>query len=119
MSNFLQEDGETSYDILSGGTIWTFESGLQPYLNVPHPTEFFKHQYDDFELVFAKNPPHYIILDGYTERKFARYWTFIKEQMDFRYTKVKTFDGSKYPVEIYVLKPDPRGESGFLTEAVR
>lgn len=119
VSNFLQEDGETSYDILSGGTIWTFESGLQPYLNVPHPTEFFKHQYDDFELVFAKNPPHYIILDGYTERKFARYWTFIKEQMDFRYTKVKTFDGSKYPVEIYVLKPDPRGESGFLTEAVR
>jgi hypothetical protein len=119
VSHFLRENGESSDEILSGGTIWTFESGLLPYLNVPHPTEFYKHRYADFEMIFTAQPPQFIILDGYTKRKFARYWDFINEQMQFRYTKVKSVDGSKYPVDIYILKPEPRHESGLLTEAAR
>ena len=75
----LKEHGESADDILSGGMIWTFEAGLKPYLNVPHPTEFLKRRYAGFEETVRKNPPQFIILDGYTHRKFAKNWTFIQE----------------------------------------
>jgi hypothetical protein len=118
VTSYLQENSDQSDDILSGGTIWTFQSGLRPYLNVPHPTEFYKHQYLDFELTFEKNPPQYIILDGYTKRKFSRYWDFLKEQIEKNYTQVLQVDGSKYTVDVYQLKPQKRGESGFITERI-
>ena len=111
---FLDEHGDKSDDLLCGGMIWTFESGLQPYLNVSHPTEFFKHRYAGFEMTFANNPPQFIILDGYTHRKFAKYWTFIKENIEVNYARVARFDGSKYPVDIFQIIPQARGESGFI-----
>ena len=116
VTSYLREHARPSDDVLSGGAIWTFESGLQPYLNVPHPTEFYKHHHEDFELTFVNNPPQYIIVDGYTERKFSRYWTFIKEQLDMNYEKVLSVEGSKYPIRIFQLIPTKHGESGFITE---
>lgn len=113
---FLDEHGERMDDLLSGGMIWTFESGLRPYLNVPHPTEFFKHRYAGFEETLAKNPPQFIILDGYTHRKFAKYWTFIKEYMEVNYTRIARFEGSKYPVDIFQVTPSVRHEPGFVAQ---
>jgi len=113
---FLDEHGEKTDDLLSGGMIWTFESGLHPYRNVPHPTEFFKHRYAGFEESMAKSPPQFIILDGYTHRKFAKYWTFIKEYMEINYTRVARFEGSKYPVDIFQVTPSARQQSGFVAQ---
>jgi 4-amino-4-deoxy-L-arabinose transferase-like glycosyltransferase len=113
---FLEENSEKSDDVLSGGMIWTFESGLKPYLNVPHPTQFLKHRYAGFEEMVRKNPPQFIILDGYTHRKFAKHWTYLKEFMEINYTREARFEGSKYPVDIFQIMPQVRGESGFITE---
>ena len=115
VADYLKQNSQQSDQVLSGGTIWTFESGLQPYLNVPHPTEFFKHKYANFEAMLQNKPPQYIILDGYTKRKFARYWPFIQEQLQMRYERVKTSGGSKYVVEVFRIKPDAHDNSSFIT----
>ena len=114
--DYLDKHCEKNDDILSGGMIWTFESGLRPYLNVSHPTEFLKHRYADFEETVRANPPQFIILDGYTHRKFARYWSFLKEFMEIQYIRVARFDGSKYPVDIFQIMPRVRGDSAFIAE---
>lgn len=117
VSQYLSANGQASDDVLSGGSIWTFVSGLAPYLNVPHPTEFYKHHYADFELTFIKNPPQYIILDGYTKRKFARHWQFITEQLEMYYACVLQDDDSKFPVKVYQFMPHLRTESSHIATA--
>ncbi|MBN1481260.1 phospholipid carrier-dependent glycosyltransferase [candidate division KSB1 bacterium] len=117
VSHYLSTNGQVSDEVLSGGSIWTFESGLAPYLNVPHPTEFYKYHDANFELTFTKNPPRYIILDGYTKRKFVRHWQFITDQIEMLYEKVMQDEDSKYPVKVYQLIPQIQPESGYITAA--
>ena len=59
---------DNNSEVLSGGTIWAFQAGLDPFLKVPHPTEFFKKLDSNFQMQFRNNRPDFIILDGYTER---------------------------------------------------
>lgn len=113
----LKNEGEVAQEILSGGSIWTFQSGFRPFLNVSHPTEFFKKRRQDFEAQFCNRRPMFIIDDGYTERKYSRYWLFIKEEMDANYTKVTTIMGSKYPVTIFKLSGNPLSGETLLTLA--
>lgn len=115
VTSILQEHSESSDEVLSGGSIWTFESGLQPFMNTPHPTEFYKYDMSDFETYFLNKPPQFFILDGYTKRKFARYWEFLQERLEIQYDNIATVQGSNYPVEIYQLVPDEKRPQGFLT----
>ena len=106
VGRFLQEQGEPTDQVLSGGMIWTFAAQMQPFLNTPHPTEFYKYQLSNFEKRFQQSPPRFIILDGYTRRKFSRYWSFLSERIEEQYAQVKRVAGSRYPVDIYQLIPE-------------
>jgi hypothetical protein len=110
---FLQTHGIPSDKVISGAMIWTFEAGLTPFLNVPHPTELLMKRLQDFESLFKADPPQFIIIDGYTQRKFAKYWEFITEQIQVMYEKAEVISGSKYPVEIYQLAPQRRTPEGL------
>ncbi|MBN1466491.1 glycosyltransferase family 39 protein [candidate division KSB1 bacterium] len=116
VAGYLSANGQPSDEILSGGAIWTFESGLAPYLNVPHATEFYKHRYADFESAFAKNPPRFIIMDGYTERKFLRHRDYMLEQVALYYEKVLSVTGSKYTVDIFQLVSHSQAENNLSGE---
>jgi hypothetical protein len=97
----LKKSGDMNDDILSGGMIWTFESGFKPFMNVTHPTEFLKIYNQEFQNSFIKHRPRFIIKDGYTHRKYQRYWTFINGQIHEHYRHLATIEGSFYPIEIY------------------
>ena len=115
----LRELGDKDDQVLSGAGSWTFESGLRPFLNVPHPTELLRRRRTDFENQFAGGPPQFIVLDGYTHRKFAHYWAFIEERMAVEYEKVAVIGGSKVPVEIYRRVPASKPLPGLLSEVNR
>jgi hypothetical protein len=111
----LREHGQTGDEVLSGAMIWTFESGLEPFLNVSHPTELLMRRLADFETQFAARPPQFIILDGYTQRKYAKYWDFIEERLDMSYEKLGVITDSKFPVEIYQFLPSLRPSPEFIS----
>lgn len=96
---------DPSATVLSGTTIWALESGLQPYLTITHPTELLRKFHSEFSEKFTHQPPDIIILDGYTQRKYSRYWPLIANAIESRYEKVAMFYESKSPVEIYRLIP--------------
>ncbi|MDZ7369785.1 MAG: glycosyltransferase family 39 protein [candidate division KSB1 bacterium] len=114
----LRREGSKDDQVLSGAGIWTFEAGLRPFLNSPHPTEFQLKKRADFERIFLAKPPAFIVVDGYTERKFNRYWDFLQERMAIDYERVAGFTDSKYPVQVYRYrgngKPLPALISGVL-----
>ncbi len=110
VTRLLHEEGNASDQVISGGTIWPFEANMQPYLNIPHPTEFVKKYRPEFEKQFIQNRPQFVVLDGYTHRKFERYWTFIKEQVQLNYKEIGKFEGSRYPVVVYKLNPTVNNE---------
>lgn len=103
----LQGHGKRDDTVLSGAMIWTHASGLQPYGGVSHPTLFFMKYDAAFEKEFLDAPPGFIVVDGYTQKKFARYWDFIERMIAERYEKLVTLTNSKWPVEIYRLLVHP------------
>ncbi|NIA30281.1 MAG: hypothetical protein GWP06_10260 [Actinobacteria bacterium] len=112
----LKHEAEGTGEVLSGGTIWTFESGLTPFLSVSHPTEFFKKKESNFVLEFSENRPAFIVLDGYTRRKFARYWRFIRSELERNYELIATVPHPKAPVKIYKLARFPLYKKSFYTD---
>ena len=115
VNHVLQKHADPGDHILSGGMIWTFESGSSPYQGVSHPTQFLKKEIDDFKTEFRANRPEYIILDGYTERKFTRYWTFIHEEMEKYYSEIARIEGSQYPVRIYSFSTFPHKVPSYFS----
>ncbi len=107
VTKILTSQSEPSDTVLSGAMIWTFASGLQPYGGVTHPTVFIKKFDEDFEKKFQQQRPSFIILDGHSEKKFARYWSFIREEMEMNYSLVAEVKGAHYPVRIYRCKQLP------------
>jgi 4-amino-4-deoxy-L-arabinose transferase-like glycosyltransferase len=91
--------------VLSGGMIWTFESKLTPYLNVTHPTLFLMKSMPDFQTTFSSKRPTFIIVDDYTQKKFALYWDFIASQLVF-YKRIGQIADVRCTIEVYKLDPD-------------
>jgi hypothetical protein len=109
----LQKEGKDA-TVLSGTTIWAFASGLTPYQNIAHPTELMRKFSQNWSDSFTQTPPDYIILDGYTQRKYTRYWKLIEDELKARYELMATIADSRYPVQVYrlTIKPPP-SESTF------
>ncbi len=105
--------------VLAGATIWAFESGLQPWLNIAHPTEVLRKFRHDFADQFAEQRPDFIILDDYTQRKYSRYWTVIQDELETHYEKTATFSESNHPVEVYRLLVSPVQPSSSLTQSLK
>ncbi|MBN1997983.1 glycosyltransferase family 39 protein [candidate division KSB1 bacterium] len=106
IKKILEEHGERADTVLSGGMIWTFESGRYPFLNVSHPTQFLLKEWPDFEIQFENNKPDFIIKESYTEKKFSYFWEFLESQIDSSYSLVKSVPAPPGTVDIYKLN-DP------------
>ncbi len=116
VNHVLRQHADPDDHVLSGGMIWTFESGLNPYRGVSHPTQFLKKETDDFQTEFQANRPEYIILDGYTQRKLSRYWNFIQEEMEKYYSEIARIEGSQYPVRIYSFSTFPHKVPSYFSQ---
>lgn len=114
----LHKEGKPEDVVLSGAMVWTYAAGMQPFAGVSHPTVFFMKYDSGLEERLSADPPAFIILDGYTQKKFSRYWPAIEAVVQERYYRVGTVCGSRWTVEIWRLQeypalPDPElAESG-------
>ncbi len=100
----LQSPDLRNRTVLSGGMIWTFESGSPPYGNVTHPSQFLQREDTDFKRELLADSPGVIIYDGYTHRKFRRYKALLDSLLVREYVERATVEGSKYPVKIWVRR---------------
>lgn len=107
MDVVLGRENSPAGQVLSGAMIWQLESHTPSFQDVAHPTEFLKKRWQNFEILFAENPPALIVLDGYTERKFQKYWRFLSAKIASDYNPIANITGSKYPIVIYKHKPTP------------
>ncbi|NLP10335.1 hypothetical protein GX408_08050, partial [bacterium] len=98
----LQPESKQS-TILAGASIWAFESGLQPYLNIAHPTEMQRRFRSDFADSLLQRPPDFIIVDSHTQRKYNRYWDVIARELKARYERLASWQNDDAPVAIYRL----------------
>jgi hypothetical protein len=116
----LHQQGREQDRVLSGAMIWTFSSGLQPFSGVTHPTVFLKKLDARFEEKFIEARPAFIVVDGYTQKKYSRYWPFIQQELRGHYDQVGEVGGSRWPVTIYHRTESPElGESpmAFLPDS--
>ncbi|MBN2411410.1 hypothetical protein JXQ31_06930, partial [candidate division KSB1 bacterium] len=106
VNQILREKSEPGNQVLSGASVWTLENNLVPFLNISHPTEFVKRAWPDFETKFREKMPKFIILDGYTQKKYDRFWNFIEKEIEQNYTRITRIADSRYPVIIYMLNDE-------------
>jgi len=97
----LRQEGREQDSVLSGAMIWTLSSGLQPFSGVSHPTVFLKKPDSLFEEKFTSAPPVFIVMDGYTQKKYQRYLPFIQRELRNHYQLLGEIGESRWPVTIY------------------
>jgi len=107
VERLLNKESRPTDQVLSGAMVWTYAAGLQPYEMISHPTLYFMKYDAGFAARFAAKPPVFIVLDGYTEKKFSRYWEGIQAALAREYYKVGEAGGSKRPVEVWRLQEEP------------
>ncbi len=92
--------------VLSGGVIWDFDSGLRAVANISHPLSFITGipPRDEARLAraLAAGQPRFVVLDGYTEQTYLPYSPTFEMALSTRYRMLGRFSGSEYPVLLYV-----------------
>ena len=95
--------------LLSGGVIWSVESGRGVYANISHPLALrvgtTREVIDGIEHGLRDAPPKLVILDGYTERTFGAVTPTLYQVLAEDYGLVGQHIGSKYPVRLYRRSP--------------
>lgn len=95
--------------LLSGGVIWSVESGRGVYANISHPLALrvgtTREVIDGIEHGLRDAPPKLVILDGYTERTFGAVTPTLYQVLAEDYELVGQHIGSKYPVRLYRRSP--------------
>lgn len=104
MNSLLVQENLAEGQVLSGAMIWQLQAQSASFLAVAHPTEFLKKHWNGFEKLFEAKPPEIIVLDGYTERKFYKYWSFLNEKITGEYNPIAEISGSRYPIVVYKRK---------------
>jgi len=95
---------------MSGGVIWEFQAGLQPFARITHPLKF------EFGIApgeaaalterLQQRPPKFVIFDGYTERTYGAVLPALAGIVADRYELVVTVPGGGFPVRLYELRRD-------------
>lgn len=112
----LSRENPPDGQVLSGAMIWQLQAHTPAYLDMAHPTEFLKKRWQNFETLFDEKPPAMIVIDGYTERKFQKYWRFISAKIASEYDSIASIPGSKYPIVLYKRKSTPDLSSSAAAE---
>jgi hypothetical protein len=94
--------------VISGGLIWEFQAGLQPFQRITHPLKFEfglpAEQAADLDARIKARPPRFIVLDGYTQHSYGTVVPDLAQVISDRYEQIVTVPGGKYPVQLYQLR---------------
>jgi len=108
IADSLRRRGRPMDEVISGGVIWEFQAGLQPFAGITHPLRFqFGISPQEAAALTSRlkaTPPKFIIFDGYTERTYAAVLPDFGQLVSDRYDPVMTVRGGRYPVRLYELR---------------
>jgi len=108
IADTLRRRGRETDEVISGGVIWEFQAGLQPFERITHPLKLeFGMAPDDAAALAARieaRPPKFFVLDGYTERSYGAVLPDLAQIVSDRYEHVVTVSGGIYPVRLYELR---------------
>jgi len=110
IADTLRGRGQGTDEVMSGGVIWEFQAGLQPFARITHPLKF------EFGIApgeaaalterLQQRPPKFVIFDGYTERTYGAVLPALACIVADRYELVVTVPGGGFPVRLYELRRD-------------
>ena len=107
-SDSLRRRGRATDEVISGGLIWEFQAGLQPFQRITHPLKFEfglpAEQAADLDARIKATPPRFIVLDGYTQHSYGTVVPDLAQVISDRYEQIVTVPGGKYPVQLYQLR---------------
>ncbi|MBC7185661.1 MAG: glycosyltransferase family 39 protein [Calditrichaeota bacterium] len=92
--------------VLSGGQIWTFQAGLDCFLDITHTLGLLYVPDSVMQRALTETPPRFIVMDGYTEKRTSPHRELLASKLSALYAKAATVGGSPHPVEIYRLRDD-------------
>ena len=96
VSHLLEAD-PTDNSVLSGGMIWSYESGKKPFMNVTHPLKynggFPASEKEKIENYFAAHSPKYVIKDGYLKMNILKYSDRIRKEVLQNYQEIAMING--------------------------
>jgi 4-amino-4-deoxy-L-arabinose transferase-like glycosyltransferase len=108
IADSLRRRGRPTDQVISGGVIWAFQAGLQPFAGITHPLRFqFGISPGEAAALSSRlqaTPPRFIIFDGYTERTYGAVLPDFAQIVSDRYEPVMTLRGGQYPVRLYQLR---------------
>jgi len=108
VSDSLRRRGRATDEVISGGLIWEFQAGLQPFQRITHPLRFEfglpAEQAADLDARIKATPPRFIVLDGYTQHSYGTVVPDLAQVISDRYEQIVTVPGGKYPVQLYQLR---------------
>jgi 4-amino-4-deoxy-L-arabinose transferase-like glycosyltransferase len=97
-------------EVLSGAVIWAVQADRRPFLNISHPLGFLSGTtVEERRLIgraLAERPPRLIVLDGYTEKTLLADSVARARLLQDRYRPLGEVIGGRFPVRIFVLRPD-------------
>jgi 4-amino-4-deoxy-L-arabinose transferase-like glycosyltransferase len=96
-------------EVLSGAVMWEFQAGREPFMRISHPLQFMEYLRPEharsISARLTERPPRIIVMDGYTERTYARHLPQFGALLAERYRPAgEPVAGSRYPVQVYVLR---------------
>lgn len=108
IADTLRRRGRPADEVLSGGVIWEFQAGLEPFGRITHPLRFeFGIGPSEAVALAARMdaaPPRFIVFDGYTERTYGALLPDLGQVVRNRYDLVATARGGVWPVRLYQLR---------------
>jgi 4-amino-4-deoxy-L-arabinose transferase-like glycosyltransferase len=110
IADTLRRRGRATDEVISGGVIWEFQAGLEPFDRITHPLRFeFGMSLEDAAALADRlkaRPPRFIILDGYTERSYGAVLPDLARIVSEGYDSVVTVRGGvgMYAVRLYELR---------------
>jgi hypothetical protein len=105
---YLRAHAAPGDEVMSGAVIWEFAAGLRPFAGISHPLEFLDgikaKDRPVIEQRLARQPPRFVVLDGYTELAYLRHLPDLARLLAERYQEVAVVPGSPKPVRIYARR---------------
>jgi 4-amino-4-deoxy-L-arabinose transferase-like glycosyltransferase len=109
---YLKAHSARSDEILSGAVIWELQADRRPFHRTSHPLAFMDGmpvtRARELREAFAKQPPRFVVLDGYVERTYFLNMPELEGRIQRDYDLRKTLTDPRQPVRIYERRESSR-----------
>lgn len=116
VTSLLVDHTDRDDTVISGAVIWQFQAGRQTFANMSHPLSLRGGAdpavAESLGQRLRSDPPAAVVMDGYTEQTFLPVlpdMTDLWKDEAAKLRHIRTFEGSRLPVEVYVeaVSTDP------------